>query len=156
APKPRFPAANRRKRMPSCQQIDALITPFIDGELADADRRIVEDHLRRCPPCYSREAAERGVRDLCRDRRATLTSTSAPESLRTACAELARMRAPLDGGRGFSGASAWRTRLTPYALAASLVVVVGGAFLYQATDKSAQVLAAELTADHLKCFAMNR
>jgi anti-sigma factor RsiW len=44
----------------------------------------------------------------------------------------------------------------PYALAASLVLVVGGAFVYQATDKSARVMAAELTADHLKCFAMNR
>jgi anti-sigma factor RsiW len=50
---------------------------------------------------------------------------------------------------------AWPTRLAPYALAASLVVVVGGAFVYQATDKSARVLAAELVADHAKCFAMN-
>jgi anti-sigma factor RsiW len=46
-------------------------------------------------------------------------------------------------------------RLAPYALAASLVLVVGGAFVYQATDKSARVMAAELTADHVKCFAMN-
>src|SRR3954469_20654166 len=52
--------------------------------------------------------------------------------------------------------SAWRARLAPYALAASLVVIVGGAFLYQATDRSARVLAAELTADHWKCFALNR
>ena len=48
------------------------------------------------------------------------------------------------------------SRLVPYALAASLVLVVGGAFVYQATDKSVRVLAAELTADHVKCFAMNR
>ena len=41
------------------------------------------------------------------------------------------------------------------ALAASLVVVVGGAFVYQITDKSARVMAAELAADHVKCFAMN-
>ena len=46
-------------------------------------------------------------------------------------------------------------RLGPVALAASLVVVVGGAFVYQATDKSARVMAAELVADHAKCFAMN-
>jgi hypothetical protein len=46
-------------------------------------------------------------------------------------------------------------RIAPYALAASLVVVVGGAFVYQATDKSARVLAAELVADHAKCFALN-
>src|SRR3954447_3949385 len=46
-------------------------------------------------------------------------------------------------------------RLGRVALAASLVVVVGGAFLYQATDKSARVMAAELVADHAKCFALN-
>jgi anti-sigma factor RsiW len=58
----------------------------------------------------------------------------------------------------FSGATAvpWRTRLAPLALAASLVLVVGGAFVYQVTDASARVMAAELTADHVKCFAMNR
>jgi anti-sigma factor RsiW len=50
----------------------------------------------------------------------------------------------------------WLARLAPYALAASLVIVVGGAFVYQATARSARVLAAELTADHVKCFAMNR
>jgi hypothetical protein len=41
------------------------------------------------------------------------------------------------------------------AMAASLVTVVGGAFLYQATHRSARVMAAELAADHIKCFAMN-
>src|SRR5262245_60558359 len=58
----------------------------------------------------------------------------------------------------FSGATAvpWRTRLAPFALAASLVLVVGGAFVYQVTDASARVMAAELTADHVKCFAMNQ
>jgi len=34
--------------------------------------------------------------------------------------------------------------------------VVGGAFVYQATDRSTRVLAAELTADHVKCLALNR
>ena len=51
--------------------------------------------------------------------------------------------------------SPWRARLAPLALAAMLVLVVGGAFLYQVTDNSALVMAAELTADHVKCFTMN-
>jgi hypothetical protein len=50
----------------------------------------------------------------------------------------------------------WPARAVPYALAASLVLVVGGAFVYQATDASVRLMAAELTADHVKCFAMNR
>ena len=41
------------------------------------------------------------------------------------------------------------------AMAASLVAVVGSAFLYQATQRSVRVMAAELALDHVKCFAMN-
>src|SRR5262249_41138358 len=41
------------------------------------------------------------------------------------------------------------------AAAASLFLIVGGAFLYQATEQSSHLLAAELAADHMKCFAMN-
>jgi anti-sigma factor RsiW len=32
---------------------------------------------------------------------------------------------------------------------------VGGAFVYEATERSTRVMAAELTADHIKCLAMN-
>jgi len=150
--------------MNSCHSIDSLLTPFIDGELADAERRAVEDHLRRCAPCHSREAAERAVRGLIHARKDAFVAPRAPDALRAKCAEFARLtpRVPalepraVDGARGVSRAATWRTRFAPYALAASLVVVVGGAFLYQATDKSARLLAAELTADHVKCFAMNR
>jgi hypothetical protein len=48
-----------------------------------------------------------------------------------------------------------RTRLVPLALAAGVVAVVGGASIYVLTGRSSQVLAAELTADHVKCFGMN-
>ncbi len=40
-------------------------------------------------------------------------------------------------------------------MAAALVVIVGTAFVYRATQVSTRVLAAELTADHLKCFVIN-
>jgi hypothetical protein len=43
----------------------------------------------------------------------------------------------------------------PYALAATLVLGVGGAFLYELTDRSVRIMAAELTADHVKCFGLN-
>jgi hypothetical protein len=44
--------------------------------------------------------------------------------------------------------------MVPLALAATLVIVVGGAFVYVFTDRSTRVLAAELTADHVKCFGV--
>jgi anti-sigma factor RsiW len=139
-----------------CDRIDPLVTPFIDGALPEPDRRSVEDHLRVCPPCHSRVAAERQVHELIRARVPLLNKIEAPDTLHAKCWELARL-APqgADAAAGPKGVALPR-RLAPYALAASLVLVVGGAFVYQATDKSARVLAAELTADHVKCFAMNR
>jgi anti-sigma factor RsiW len=156
--------------MPSCKIIDSLVTPFIDGELPDADRRLVDEHMRACPPCHSRVVAEQTVHALIRAR-ATALKQEAPEPLRARCKALAACtdavnpappspwrstpdRLPLL--RPIVPRRPWSARLAPFALAASLMLVVGGAFLYQATDRSVRVLAAELTADHVKCIAMNR
>ena len=141
--------------MPNCQKIEPLVTPFVDGELPDTDRRTIEEHLRVCPPCHSCVEAERQVHDLIRTRLPVLNKAAAPDALHARCWQIARLEPELDG-RAAPARAPLPRRLAPYALAASLVVVVGGAFVYQATAKSARVLAAELTADHLKCFAMNR
>jgi len=160
--------------MHNCDSLDPLVTPFVDGALTDVDRRAVEDHLRVCPPCHSRIAAERAVHDLLRARRASLCRTEAPDALHARCAGFAKAAtaAKADSAKNLQNLqnlpnpeprtpNAERRspnpalRLAPFAMAASLVVVVGGAFVYQATDKSARVMAAELVADHAKCFAMN-
>jgi len=166
--------------MPNCTQIDPLVTPYVDGELPAADRALVTEHVRVCAPCHSRVVAEQAVRTLIHARKSAFTAINAPEALRVRCSDLARLqpraavasavdrargvadgarafgRTSADDARRFSGAALWRTRLAPIALAASLVLVVGGAFVYQITDKSARVMAAELTADHVKCLALNR
>jgi len=165
--------------MPDCRTIDPLVTPYVDGELSDTDRRLVDAHVAACPPCYSRVAAERAVRETLCARRRDLAS-AAPPALRAACermrADAARLKprgpeseapgtltpgtlAPGALPRGTFGTQAargtWKIPFVPFALAASIVVLVGGAFVYQVTDSSATVLAAELTADHVKCFTMN-
>jgi anti-sigma factor RsiW len=147
-------------QMPDCQRIENLVTPFVDGELAGADRDAVADHLRRCAPCHSRVAAEQAVRAVIRARKSALVAPPAPASLRAACASLSSRETPSGAVRSSMPAArvtsaAWRARLTPIAIAASLVILVGGAFVYDLTETSARVLAAELTADHVKCFAMN-
>src|SRR3954464_14761669 len=143
--------------MPNCYKIEPLVTPFVDGNLPDPDRRVVVGHLRLCPPCHSRVSAEREVHELIRARAAALKQSEAPDSLHAKCWDIARLKP--QGSDAAPPAALQSTtppaRLAPYALAASLVLVVGGAFVYQATDRSARVLAAELTADHMKCFAMN-
>ncbi len=137
--------------MKSCDTIDSLVTPYVDDELAGADRVLVEQHLRACPPCDQRVAAERAVRVLVHERKPALLCEYASSALRSRCAKAAASaKAP-----AAKPAGAWRTFLVPLALAASVVVLVGGAFVYQLTDRSTTVMAAELTADHVKCFAEN-
>ena len=41
-------------------------------------------------------------------------------------------------------------------MAAALVLVVGGVLLYSLTGLSPTVLAAQLTLDHVKCFAVRQ
>src|SRR3954463_1159593 len=122
--------------MPNCYKIEPLVTPFVDGNLPDPDRRAVEDHLRVCPPCHSRVAAEREVHELIRARVPALKKTEAPESLHAKCWEIARLKPQASDAppRASAPVAVPSARLVPYALAASLVLVVGGAFVYQATD----------------------
>jgi anti-sigma factor RsiW len=158
--------------MSNCTSIDPLVTPYVDGELSAADRTRVDEHLHRCAPCYMRVAAECAVRELMRARKTGLTGDRASASLRANCSRLvgqpspgreaqsaAGLRAPRSWAAGESlrtwWREPWRTRVVPIALTASLVLLVSGAFLYQATQHSSQLLAAELAADHVKCFAAN-
>src|SRR5262245_23073718 len=79
--------------------------------------------------------------------------TPAPAALHARCAQLASARAatPAPVVRRVPLTS----RLAPLALAALLVLIVGGAFLYRMTQISTRVMTAELTADHVKCAVMN-
>jgi anti-sigma factor RsiW len=178
----------------TCRSLDPFFTPYVDGELDAADRAALDAHLRVCPPCHARVAAEQNVRALLQARKSALQKECASPALRAKCAGMAAADLPPSrrwrfgesrrsspvfpasvGGkvrttpetsdvvrtfrsavRPAPSASTWRARLTPFALAASLVVIVGGAFVYQLTDRSVRVMAAELTADHVKCFGMNR
>jgi anti-sigma factor RsiW len=136
--------------MSSCRAIDPLVTPYIDGQLAAADRLTLENHLRACPPCRVRVDCERMAHDLVAARKSGLTSGEAPAALRARCAG-----ACVAASRSRSTSVSWRARLTPYALAASLVVVVAGAFAYPLTARSSRVMAAELAVDHVKCSLIN-
>jgi len=84
-----------------------------------------------------------------RARRAALEGDMAPMALRATCAAIGRPETVVA-----PAVSGWRSYLAPIALAASLVLVVGGAFLYVLTAESTTIMAAELTADHLKCFRL--
>jgi anti-sigma factor RsiW len=141
--------------MPDCTVIDPLVTPYVDGELPAADRATVEEHVRACPPCRSRVTAEQAVHGLIETRRPALCRDTAPARLHARCAELAAAVPRAPGHSAAIARPGWRTRLAPLGMAATLVLIVGAAFLYQLTERSNRVMAAELTADHVKCFMLN-
>ena len=48
----------------TCQELDPLIYPYLDGELDEAERGALESHAASCAGCrarLSREAAFQGV-----------------------------------------------------------------------------------------------
>jgi anti-sigma factor RsiW len=143
--------------MSDCSFIDPLVTPYVDGELPGADREAVAQHLRACPPCRARVIIEQAVRDLVHARKPSLQRDRASDLLRAKCA--AQSERSIAGGRGAAAsapggtvAARWRT-LAPLTLASTLVLVAG-ASLYRITEKSTHVMAAELAADHVKCFLL--
>src|SRR5947207_5452707 len=120
--------------MSECRSIDPFITPYVDGDIGAAERLRVETHVRACPPCHSRVASERAVRELMRVKRAEIAAEAAPDALRARCAAL---RAGAAGAALLP--SAWRARLKPLSIAAGVVLVAGGVGLYEATDRSTRV-----------------
>ena len=165
--------------MTDCRSIDSLVTPYVDEDISGSDREAVDRHLHACPLCRGRVRTEQAVRGLLGARRGALEGHAAPPALRARCQALSGLEARSEaapitaadrdsgsrvnafhrlgrrsvsvGGRRLGGGG-WSARLVPFALAASLVVIVGGAFVYELTARSSQVMAAELTADHIKCF----
>jgi anti-sigma factor (TIGR02949 family) len=146
--------------MSDCSHLDSRITPFVDGELPPDEQQALTGHVAACPACRAAVAAERAVRTLIASRRAELTAPTAPSGLKARCSAVMSAGPapvlPMSPARPAARASRWRDRVMPLAMAATLVLMVGGAFLYTATRASTRVLAAELAMDHEKCLRLNR
>jgi anti-sigma factor RsiW len=129
--------------MPSCREIDPLFVPYVDGEATADQRAVVDAHLRACPKCRHHAALQSAVRETVRTK---LARPCAPQERRTRCRAAAR-------------AGMWpfgtRSTVASLSLAAALVLLVGGVLLYVLTGLSPTVLAAQLTLDHLTCFAVH-
>jgi len=147
--------------MPDCSRIDPLVTPFVDGALPEDEQQSLTQHITVCAACRGKVMAERAIRALMAACRTDLSAPAAPADLKARCARLQSRPASVVPLRStpvvsVSRSSKWRARLAPFALAATLLLAVGGSFIYQATRSSSRVLAAELTLDHEKCFRLNR
>ena len=88
---------------------------------------------------------ERGGRTVLRECAGTLRNRPLPPGLRSRCEMLARAHAGV-------ATAGWQSRLVPAGLGAVLVTFTCVALFSLATHRSDTVLAAQLTADHVKCF----
>jgi anti-sigma factor RsiW len=138
--------------MTNCTSIDALVTAYVDDELNTADRDRVDRHVRACAACQRRLLAEGEARQALRRHAAELRAVSAPPSLTSRLAQVAARPIVAPASR----ARAVRRQLLRAAVAASLVLGGGLWLTAVVTRQSTTVLAAQLAADHVKCFLTNR
>ena len=133
--------------MGECRDLEPLLASYVD-DAADPDARAaVESHLRMCPACRDCVTAERAAREMIRARRETLRGCASEQLKRRCAAHGAASREPAlpQARRPFI-----RRTLIPLSLAATLAIVAVTFFL--TFSRNAEVLAAQLAADHVSCF----
>lgn len=132
---------------PNCRRICDLLAQYADGTLPEEQRADVQRHLDACPPCRVLAGKECGARQLLRACASRLRSAEPlPPGLRSRCHAASRSAA---------GARWWVRPSIRFAVAAALIIFLG-ALLSIVTRQSDALLAAQLTADHMKCFRLFR
>jgi anti-sigma factor RsiW len=134
-------------RMTHCQDIEPLVMAYVDGESSPGDREAVDRHRRRCPFCQRRLGAERAAREVLRRHAPALRAEVAAPAFKDRVASVARYT---------PRRRAFPSTLVRIAAAALVLVGLGASWMVLATRGSTVVLAAQLTADHSKCFLTAR
>jgi anti-sigma factor (TIGR02949 family) len=131
--------------MDDCRRTAGRVTPYVDGALPEPERAEVERHLDACPPCRRGAEQEQRGRAVLRECAGRLKAEPLPPGLRSRCESIAR-----DHAR--PGGLSWLRVLVPLAAMVVLVLFAGVLLFSIATRRSDALLAAQLTADHVKCF----
>lgn len=134
--------------MSDCRRTAERLAAYVDDTLPPSDRAEVEQHLGGCPPCRREAVREQGARTVLRECAARLRTEPLPPGLRSRCEAIAKSAAAPHQGW-------WRARLVPALMTAVLIVFAGSAFFSFVTRRSDALLAAQLTADHVKCFHLS-
>jgi anti-sigma factor RsiW len=141
--------------MSDCRLIAVQLTSYVDNVLAPDQRAAVERHLHECPSCRVVMAHERGGHAVLRDRASRLQEGTLPPGLRSRCESIVRDHERHASRGGFRAiVPGWPRSLVPTALSVILLVFTASAIFSLATRRSDAVLAAQLTADHSKCFKL--
>jgi anti-sigma factor RsiW len=135
--------------MSDCRRTVERLASYVDRLLPPSERADVERHLGACPPCRSAALAEEGARAILREKAPSLTSAPLPPGLRSRCEALAREHSARS-----SPALLASWRLVPVSMTAVLTLFIATVVFSLATARSDTLLAAQLTADHSKCFGL--
>ncbi len=133
--------------MKSCQDIDAIMTAYVDGESDSRETAAVDAHLAVCPPCRDRAMEEHAVRELVQAKASRL-GERAPASLKARCVAASP-------GREVESNPGWYRRATgwvPLSMAASALLAIGAVFFLGQTQQLEAAFAAQLAIDHDRCF----
>lgn len=128
--------------MTDCRRIESLLPPYVDGQATPETVAVVEEHLAGCAFCRAEVAAQQGVRIVLRARAGELRP-AAPPGLRTRIAARLAPEAVVALG--------WKGRLTAFAAAAVVILLVITAFEF-ISPRSNVLFAAQLAIDHVRCF----
>lgn len=131
--------------MSDCRRTAERLASYVDETLPAADRAEVERHLAACPPCRRAAGEEQGGRTVLRECAERLRTEPLPPGLRSRCEAIASSHAS-------PKRSWWRSRFVPSLITAVVLVFTASAVFSFATHRSDTLLAAQLTADHVKCF----
>ena len=135
--------------MDDCKRTADRLTSYVDNALPARERADVERHLGACPPCRAAAQHEQNARTVLREQAGGLTGIPLPPGLRARCEALAREHA----AARTQSASRPGFVVRRFAPLTAVMAIVIGIFLFSlATHRSDTVLAAQLTADHAKCF----
>ena len=140
-----------------CQRTIDLLASYVDRLLTPEERAEVERHLHACPPCRQYALREEGGHAVLRHEATHLREQTLPPGLRTRCEALVREAAARTASAQPAAVirtvlAAWRSNLVPTLLGILFIVFSASAVLAIATRRSDTLLAAQLTADHSKCF----
>lgn len=130
--------------MNECRRIEALLPPYVDGDARPDELVLVDAHIAGCALCRAEIETQRTVRAVLRARAGAL-ATAAPPGLRT------RLVATLEDSPSRARTLGWRARLTAFAAAAAMIIVIVSA-LELVVPRSNSLLAAQLAIDHVRCF----
>jgi len=138
--------------MKSCRDVDAIMTPYVDGELTATEASAVDAHLAVCPLCRDHASTEKVVRQVVHAKAVVLGESASP-GLRARCIAVTPPK-PSERDAVGTAREGWRRLVgwAPLSMAATVVLAVGAVLVLGQNKELEAAFVAQLAIDHDRCF----